>query len=205
MFFLKSSAVGASAVGTTASPAESDPSGKSANSPGAKLDAGKPRVGLCLTGFMLGLQRLHLHIDGAPGAPLPSPYATLVRVTEQWPRALAEVAEVTTQGARKYTPGGWASVENGVDRYLDAYGRHLLSAGRGERRDDGQGGTGCLHSAQQAWNLLAVMTLWDHNGPFSKLEQFNLIAEITAQTLNDLERELFELEAVRAADAEAAD
>lgn len=198
--------LGAAAPATSSSsstPVETDPSGKPANTPGAKLDAGKPRVGLCLTGFMLGLRRLHAHVDGGSGAPLPSAYATLNRVTEQWPRALAEVAEVTTKGAGKYTPGGWATVEKGVDRYLDAYGRHLLAAGRGERRDSGVGGTGCLHSAQQVWNLLAVMSLWDFNGPISKQEQFNMIAEVTAQTLTDLERELVELEAVREADAEA--
>lgn len=102
---------------------ERDPNGLDAHVPGAKLDAGKPRVWLCIGGFS---------------------------------RALGEVAQVTTVGAAKYTPDGWKDVPGGVERYMDAFGRHQLALGRGERVD---AGSGCLHKAQMIWNLLASLEL----------------------------------------------
>lgn len=102
---------------------ESDPNGIDQHSPGAKLDAGKPMVWLCLSGFAL---------------------------------ALNEAAKVTTIGARKYTPNGWMSVPDGSERYMDAFGRHMLALGSGEERDRD---TGCLHKAQMAWNILASLEL----------------------------------------------
>lgn len=74
-------------------------------------------------------------------------------------RALAEVAQVTTFGARKYTPNGWVTVPNGQERYMEAFGRHMLALGEGKIVDDGLGGTGCLHKAQMIWNLLASLEL----------------------------------------------
>lgn len=71
-------------------------------------------------------------------------------------RALAAVAHVTTVGATKYTPNGWASVPNGEQRYMEAFGRHLLALGRGEQVD---ADTDCLHKAQMIWNLLASLEL----------------------------------------------
>lgn len=105
---------------------EKDPTGKSPNEPGAKVDAGKNRVWLCLAGFS---------------------------------RALEEVSRITTVGAKKYTPNGWCDVPDGVDRYMDAFGRHMIALGRGEKYDDGEGGTGGLHKAQMIWNLLASLEL----------------------------------------------
>jgi hypothetical protein len=70
--------------------------------------------------------------------------------------ALGEVAEVTTQGARKYTPNGWVEVTHGQQRYMEAFGRHMLALGSGETRDLQ---TGCLHKAQMIWNLLASLEL----------------------------------------------
>lgn len=103
--------------------AEADPNGIAQHAPGAKLDAGKPRVWLCVAGFS---------------------------------RALAAVARVTTVGAAKYTPNGWAHVADGEARYMDAFGRHLLALGRGEQVDQD---TSCLHKAQMIWNLLASLEL----------------------------------------------
>jgi hypothetical protein len=74
-------------------------------------------------------------------------------------KALGQVAEVTTQGARKYTPNGWKSVPDGSQRYMEAFGRHLFALGRGEVYDTGPGGTGCSHKAQMIWNLLASLEL----------------------------------------------
>lgn len=70
--------------------------------------------------------------------------------------ALEAVALVTTKGAAKYTPGGWQHVENGEERYMEAFGRHLLKLGAGETVDSD---TGCLHKAQMIWNLLAALEL----------------------------------------------
>ncbi len=70
--------------------------------------------------------------------------------------ALNEVAKVTTIGARKYTPSGWTTVPDGSQRYMDAFGRHMLALGGGEERDTD---TGCLHKAQMAWNILASLEL----------------------------------------------
>lgn len=102
---------------------EFDPNGKDPHEPGAKLDAGKTRVWLCIGGFA---------------------------------NALSEVARVTTIGAKKYTPNGWACVVDGSDRYMDAAGRHLMALGSGELID---ADTGCSHKAQAAWNLLASLEL----------------------------------------------
>ena len=70
--------------------------------------------------------------------------------------ALAEVANVSTIGARKYSPNGWKAVADGETRYMNAAMRHLLALGSGETRDKD---TGCLHLAQATWNLLASLEL----------------------------------------------
>lgn len=102
---------------------ESDPNGMSADTPGAKLDAGKVLPWLCISGFS---------------------------------HALEKVAEVTTVGARKYSPNGWMEVENGKARYMEAFGRHMMALGRGEVVDTD---TGAMHKAQMIWNLLASLEL----------------------------------------------
>jgi hypothetical protein len=105
---------------------EQDPYGKKPSEPGAKVDAGKNRVWLFMSGF---------------------------------PRALEEVSKVTTVGAEKYTPNGWATVPNGSDRYMEAFGRHLIAMAKGEKYDSNEGGTGCTHKSQMIWNLLASLEL----------------------------------------------
>ena len=102
---------------------EKDPSGIGQHTPGAKLDAGKIRPWLMLSGFS---------------------------------RAMAAVSQVTSIGAEKYTPNGWMHVTDGQERYMDAFGRHMLSLGRGEQVDPD---TGCLHKSQMIWNLLASLEL----------------------------------------------
>lgn len=102
---------------------EHDPNGTLPGQPGAKLDAGKPMVWLCISGF---------------------------------PRALAKVADVSTAGAKKYSPNGWKSVPDGEDRYMQAFGRHTLDLAAGRRID---AGTGCMIHAQMIWNLMAALEL----------------------------------------------
>lgn len=92
----------------------------------------------------------------APGAKLDGGKARPWLMLAGFPRALAEVAHVTTVGAKKYTPHGWSKVENGSERYMDAFARHMLAEARGEVIDTD---TGSLHKAQMVWNLLASLEL----------------------------------------------
>lgn len=110
-------------AGIPSAPTEADPNGIDAHHPGAKLDAGKNRVWLCVSGFA---------------------------------RALNTVSQVTTKGAEKYTANGWVHVDNGQERYMDAFGRHMMALGSGEIVDPD---TGCMHKAQMIWNLLASLEL----------------------------------------------
>ena len=75
---------------------------------------------------------------------------------EAFAPALSKIAEVTTVGAKKYTPNGWMEVPNGIARYKDAAYRHQLSFWQGDKID---ADTGCDHEAQVIWNLLAAYTL----------------------------------------------
>jgi len=71
-------------------------------------------------------------------------------------RALLAVAEVTTYGVKKYNqPGSWRLVENGLDRYEDALGRHDLNMSSEEYDQE----SGLLHAAHRAWNALATLEL----------------------------------------------
>lgn len=101
---------------------QTDPFGKDPHTPGAKLDAGKTRTGLMVSGFH---------------------------------NALSSVAEVTTFGAAKYTPNGWLTVPNAIDRYTDAAYRHLLA--NNNHRNDPE--SNIPHLAHAIWNLLAVLEL----------------------------------------------
>lgn len=150
----------ASAVSFESVSFESDPRGLPLSSPGAKADNGKPRVALALFGFLPALRMLAAPTTGAQ-----TTSAVLDYAATNWPRALESVSEVTTAGAAKYTPNGWVDVPNGIDRYLDAYGRHTLKLGAGEIIDDGEGGTGCRHDAQACWNLLAALSLYAMQTP----------------------------------------
>ncbi len=102
---------------------ETDRYGKCQHEPGAKLDAGKNRLGLMLMGFAA---------------------------------ALEEVGKVGTYGASKYSPNGWESVPDGVERYTDAMFQHLFAEKTEGPRD---AATGFLHAAHAAWNALARLEL----------------------------------------------
>lgn len=93
----------------------------------------------------------------APGAKLDHGKAPIMRgVVAYFPRALAAVADVSAYGAAKYTWGGWESVPDGVARYSDAMGRHLLAESSEGPVD---GATGLSHAAQTTWNALARLEL----------------------------------------------
>jgi len=69
--------------------------------------------------------------------------------------ALTEVAKVCTYGARKYSKGGWQHVPQGIDRYDDAKWRHMLA----ERHETVDKDSGILHTAHEAWNVLARLEM----------------------------------------------
>ena len=83
-----------------------------------------------------------------------APLFTLFRA--YFPNASRAVAEVSAFGAKKYAPGGWRHVENGVARYSDALDRHLTLEASGEITDPE---TGLRHAAHVAWNALARLEL----------------------------------------------
>lgn len=77
-------------------------------------------------------------------------------VLGEFARALLEVSEVGTLGAKKYTDRGWVQVLDGVHRYDDAMLRHWLKEKSGELLDQD---TRRLHAAHVAWNALARLDL----------------------------------------------
>ncbi len=74
-----------------------------------------------------------------------------------FPLALKAVAEITTYGAEKYTPGGWKFVPKGYERYYDAQARHQNKHDAGELVDPD---FKCYHLAHEAWNSLAKLELF---------------------------------------------
>jgi hypothetical protein len=92
----------------------------------------------------------------APGAKLDAGKVRPWLMFSGFSRAMAAVSAVTTKGAEKYTPNGWKDVPEGSERYMEAFGRHMLALGRGEQID---ADTGCLHKSQMIWNLLASLEL----------------------------------------------
>lgn len=92
-----------------------------------------------------------------PGAKMDSGKAPVMQgVLQYFPRALKAVSFVSLVGAKKYAWKGWESVPDGINRYSDALGRHLLA-----ETIDGpiDSDTQQLHSAQVAWNALARLEL----------------------------------------------
>ena len=73
-----------------------------------------------------------------------------------FPRALSEIAAVSTFGASKYAWKGWETVPDGFNRYSDAMVRHLICEGKDEVFDID---SNLLHAAHTAWNALARLEL----------------------------------------------
>ena len=92
-----------------------------------------------------------------PGAKLDAGKTRAGLVLGGFARALLEVSAVGTFGATKYTPHGWASVPNGIERYTDAMHRHLLAEATGERLDCDSGLAHAAHAARCALARLDLM------------------------------------------------
>lgn len=91
-----------------------------------------------------------------PGAKLDHGKNRLGLVLGDFARALEEVGRVGTFGAKKYTPGGWVEVPDGIDRYHDAMYRHLMAYSRDDLRDRD---SGLSHLSHACWNMLAILDL----------------------------------------------
>ncbi len=90
-----------------------------------------------------------------PGAKLDGDKPRVGLMFKSFPRALLKVAEVVTFGAKKYSPLGHLEVENGIERYDDAKGRHILEGYITETDADSE----CLHMTHEAWNALTKLEL----------------------------------------------
>lgn len=75
---------------------------------------------------------------------------------DQFPMALEAIALVSAFGAEKYTWGGWLTVSNGIERYLDAAARHAQVRALGHTYDEF---SRLRHLAHEAWNILAALEL----------------------------------------------
>jgi hypothetical protein len=100
---------------------------------------------------------IHQH---APGSKLDANKTKPDLVLGGFGRALNAVAQVGTYGAKKYVPGGWRVVPDGIERYSDAMMRHYLGEKAGkdtcEQKDPE---SNFLHAAHLAWNALARLEL----------------------------------------------
>lgn len=91
----------------------------------------------------------------APGAKLDGEKVMADLTLDGFSRALLAVAQVSTYGAKKYSPGGWQHVEDGQTRYRRAGDRHRLARGHEELDPE----SGLLHLAHEVWNRLAELEL----------------------------------------------
>lgn len=83
---------------------------------------------------------------------------------DYFPRAMLEVAALSTYGSTKYTWKGWETVPDGQNRYKNAAGRHNLKIATEGRwdldaRNDPKHPAKILHQTQVVWNELAALEL----------------------------------------------
>lgn len=94
-------------------------------------------------------------LPNEPGAKLDNGKVMVDLVLDGFSLALLEVSKVATMGAIKYSPGGWQTVPNGVERYRRAGDRHRLY----RSQDPFDPESTFLHLAHEAWNRLAELEL----------------------------------------------
>lgn len=76
-------------------------------------------------------------------------------ILEDFLPALAEVAHLGSMNNKpngKYERGSWKEVENGEQRYLDAFWRHILAG-----RNNFDSESNMPHDVAIAWNALALV------------------------------------------------
>ena len=81
-------------------------------------------------------------------------------VFDYFPRAIMAVAKVSEYGHNKYDVAyddqNWRRVEDAIDRYRDANGRHMLYESIDGLHDPE---SKLLHAAHAAWNALAYLEM----------------------------------------------
>jgi hypothetical protein len=70
-------------------------------------------------------------------------------------KALKEVVDVLTYGAKKYAPDNWKKVPNAKQRYIDAGFRHFTAYAAGEKLDPETGKSHLAHAICCLLYLLA--------------------------------------------------
>lgn len=101
----------------------------------------------------------------SPGAKLDAGKAPVLRgFLQYFPRATMAVAGLSLYGANKYSWAGWRSVSDGIGRYGDAVGRHLVKESiegllDQEVLNDPKYPAEILHATAVAWNALARLEL----------------------------------------------
>ena len=93
----------------------------------------------------------------APGAKADAGKLRPTLILRDMSRALLAVTKIATDGAAKYSDGGWILVPNGPERYEDASLRHMLKRFAGQEVDTDSGEA---HLAHEAWNALAKLDLY---------------------------------------------
>lgn len=101
----------------------------------------------------------------APGAKADAGKLRPTLIFRDMADALALVIKVGTDGANKYSDGGWLQVPSAATRYDDADLRHMLKRYIGELTDSD---SESLHLAHEAWNALAKLQLFLVNNPQHK-------------------------------------
>ena len=76
-------------------------------------------------------------------------------VIKDFSNALMAISELGTFGIHKYGPSNWLYVPDGITRYTNAMGRHLLL----EEIEKIDPETDMLHAVSTAWNALARLEL----------------------------------------------
>lgn len=74
--------------------------------------------------------------------------------------AMKGLAEVLTFGANKYTPNGWKTVDDAVERYYAALQRHLVAWREGEVVDQE---SGLPHLSHALTNVAFLLELNQNN------------------------------------------
>lgn len=92
-----------------------------------------------------------------PGSKLDAGKSPVLQgLLDYFPRACMAVADVSAFGANKYAWKGWETVPDGINRYGNALGRHVVYESIEGRYDLA---TGKLHAAHVCWNALARLEL----------------------------------------------
>lgn len=88
-------------------------------------------------------------------------------------KAIERIATVLTFGALKYEPRSWQNVPNGVERYTDAFLRHISAWQQGEDIDSDSG----LHHLDHALCCLVFVVCLSDNLPQPDWDAWTKISE----------------------------